>query len=173
MRDLCLILDFGSQYTQLIARRIRELKAYTEIHPHSIGIEQVRRLAPRAIVLSGGPSSAYDAGAPSVDPEIFQLGVPVLGICYGLQLTVKLLGGEVHPSEHREYGRAHVQVRVASPLAHGFREGEELAVWMSHGDRADRLPDGFRVIRATANAPFAIVADEAPKLYGVQFHPQR
>jgi GMP synthase (glutamine-hydrolysing) len=171
-RDLCLILDFGSQYTQLIARRVRELKVYSEIHPYDLDLETIRRMQPRAIVLSGGPSSCYDPGAPTVAPEIFALGVPVLGICYGLQLAVKLLGGVVRTAEHREYGRAHVKVHVVERLLEGFREGEELAVWMSHGDRVERLPDGFRVLGTTASAPFAMVADAARRFYGVQFHPE-
>src|SRR5262245_36986956 len=113
-RELCLILDFGSQYTQLIARRVRELSVYSEIHPFDVPMEKIRALAPKAIVLSGGPSSCYDPGAPTVSPELFSLGVPILGICYGVQLTAKLLGGEVRPSERREYGRAHVRVKGAS-----------------------------------------------------------
>src|SRR5262245_24672514 len=110
-RDLCLILDFGSQYTQLIARRVREASVYSEIHPFDVGLDRIRALAPRAIVLSGGPASCYEPGAPSVSPELFALGVPILGICYGVQLACKLLGGEVTPASHREYGRAHVAVR--------------------------------------------------------------
>jgi GMP synthase (glutamine-hydrolysing) len=171
-RDLCLILDFGSQYTQLIARRIRELKVYSEIHPFNLDLDEIRRMQPGAIVLSGGPASCYDPGAPTVSPELFQLGVPVLGICYGIQLAVRLLGGVVKPSDKREYGRAHVKVNVIDPLLEGFREGEELAVWMSHGDRVEKLPDGFRVLGTTRDAPFALVADEARGLYGVQFHPE-
>jgi GMP synthase (glutamine-hydrolysing) len=175
MRDLVLILDFGSQYTQLIARRVRELKVYSEIHPFDIGLKRIRALQPRAIVLSGGPSSCYEPGAPTVDPELFALGVPILGICYGVQLAVKLLGGEVRPSERREYGRAHVTVTpagAASPLFAGMAPGEELAVWMSHGDRVEKLPDGFVLIGETPNAPAAAVVDEKRRLYGVQFHPE-
>src|SRR5689334_22539926 len=120
-RDLVLILDFGAQYTQLIARRIRELKVYCEIHPFDISIEQIRLMRPRAIVLSGGPSSVYEAGAPLVSPEVLELGVPTFGICYGVQLIAKLLGGKVLPADKREYGRAHVRVNaegVKSPLFH-------------------------------------------------------
>jgi GMP synthase (glutamine-hydrolysing) len=172
VRELCLILDFGAQYTQLIARRVRELSVYSEIHPFDISLDKIRSLAPRAIILSGGPSSCYEPGAPLVSPELFGLGVPILGICYGVQLTAKLLGGEVVPSSHREYGRAHVTVRARSELFHGFRDGEELAVWMSHGDRVERLPPGFAVIGETPNAPAAAIADEERRIYGVQFHPE-
>jgi GMP synthase (glutamine-hydrolysing) len=174
-RDKVLILDFGSQYTQLIARRIRELKVYSEIHPFNLSLAELKRMEPRAIVLSGGPSSCYEAGAPTVDPALYQLGIPLLGICYGVQLTAKLLGGAVAPSDKREYGRAHVQVTptgAGSPLFHGFTAGESLAVWMSHGDRVDRLPDGFSLIGETENAPAAAIADEKRKIYGVQFHPE-
>jgi GMP synthase (glutamine-hydrolysing) len=173
-RDLVLILDFGSQYTQLIARRVRELKVYSEIHP-PLAIEQIRALAPKAIVLSGGPSSVYEPDAPTVDPAIFSLGLPILGICYGVQLTAHRLDGEVRAADKREYGRAHVRVNelgARSPLLHGFHAGEELAVWASHGDRVERLPTGFQNIGETANAPAAAIADERRKIYGVQFHPE-
>ena len=172
MRDLCLILDFGSQYTQLIARRIRELNVYSEIHPFSLPLDEIRRKRPLAIVLSGGPSSCYDEGAPTVSPELYALGVPILGICYGAQLTARLFGGKVAPAQKREYGRAHVTVQSAADLFHGFRPGEELAVWMSHGDRVEGLPRGFTQIGETANAPAAAFADPARKLYMVQFHPE-
>ena len=172
-RDLCLILDFGSQYTQLIARRVRELEVYSEIHPYSIGIDAIRRLAPRAIVLSGGPSSVYEEGAPKISRELFELGIPILGICYGLQLTVKLLGGRVEASALREYGRAHVTIgETGSPLLRGFAEGESIAVWMSHGDRAAELPAGFVDLGSTGSAPHTIIADEARRIYGLQFHPE-
>jgi GMP synthase (glutamine-hydrolysing) len=175
MRELVLVLDFGSQYTQLIARRIRELKVYCEIHPFDLSLARIREMAPRAIVLSGGPSSCYEPGAPTVDPVLFQLGMPILGICYGVQLASKLLGGEVKPAAAREYGRAHVRVTdrgARSPLFHGFSAGESLAVWMSHGDRVERPPEGFQLIGETENAPSAAVADEARRIYGVQFHPE-
>ncbi|HEX2569020.1 MAG TPA: glutamine-hydrolyzing GMP synthase [Polyangia bacterium] len=171
-RDFCLILDFGSQYTQLIARRVRELKVYSEIHPYHLSPAAIRELAPRAIILSGGPSSCYEPDAPTVAPELFSLGVPVLGICYGVQLMARLLGGEVRPAAHREYGRAHVRVCRPSPLLAGFAEGEELAVWMSHGDRIERLPEGFVLVGETPNAPATAIADEARRIYGLQFHPE-
>jgi GMP synthase (glutamine-hydrolysing) len=171
-RDTILILDFGSQYTQLIARRVREQHVYSEIHPFDLPLERIRAMKPRGIVLSGGPSSCYEPGAPTISPEIFALGVPVLGICYGLQLTAKLLGGKVVPADDREYGRAHVTVRHATGLFEGLAEGDELAVWMSHGDRVEGLPKGFEVVAETESSPFAAVADQARQIYGVQFHPE-
>jgi GMP synthase (glutamine-hydrolysing) len=174
-RELVLILDFGSQYTQLIARRIRELKVYCEIHPFNISLEQIRMMRPNAVVLSGGPSSVYEEGAPLPSRELFDLGLPTLGICYGVQLMAKLLGGKVVPAEKREYGRAHVTVTAAgahSPLLHGLAAGEDLAVWMSHGDRVEALPPGFTLIGETDNAPNAMAADENRRMYGLQFHPE-
>jgi len=171
-RDLILILDFGSQYTQLIARRVREQKVYSEIHPFNIPISKIRELAPRGIILSGGPSSSYDAGAPRISTELYDLGIPVLGICYGVQLTALLLGGQVAPAERREYGRASLKIKDATGLFHGFSAGEELSVWMSHGDRIEKLPDGFAVSGESANCPAAAVAAPARKFWGVQFHPR-
>jgi GMP synthase (glutamine-hydrolysing) len=171
-RDLILILDFGSQYTQLIARRVREQKVYSEIHPFNISIAKIRELAPRGIILSGGPSSSYDAGAPRISTELYDLGVPVLGICYGVQLTALLLGGQVAPADRREYGRATLKIKDATDLFHGFQAGEEIGVWMSHGDRIERLPDGFAVSGESANCPAAAVAAPARKFWGVQFHPE-
>jgi GMP synthase (glutamine-hydrolysing) len=171
-RDLILILDFGSQYTQLIARRVREQKVYSEIHPFNTPLARIRELAPRAIILSGGPSSAYDAGAPRVDPELYALGVPMLGICYGVQLTSLLLGGKVVAAQHREYGRAMVRVTKPGDLFHGFAAGEEIPVWMSHGDRVEELPAGFAVIGESTNCPAAAVAAPERGFWGVQFHPE-
>src|SRR5437016_5442911 len=132
-KPLILILDFGSQYTQLIARRVREMKVYSEIHPFNLPLEKIRAMQPTGIILSGGPSSVYDAGAPRISPEVFDLGVPVLGICYGVQLATLLLGGQVVSAQHREYGRASVKVEQGSELLAGFNIGEEITVWMSHG----------------------------------------
>jgi GMP synthase (glutamine-hydrolysing) len=174
-RELVLILDFGSQYTQLIARRIRELKVYTEIHPFDLDIGEIRAMDPSAIVLSGGPSSVYDENAPTVVPEIFDLGVPILGICYGVQLACKLQGGDVKGSDKREYGRAHVKVTTLgakSELFHGFAAGEDLAVWMSHGDRVEKMPPSWVLLGETPNAPAASVFDEKRRFWGVQFHPE-
>jgi GMP synthase (glutamine-hydrolysing) len=174
-----LVLDFGGQYTQLIARRVREQKVYCEIHPFNLPLEKIRALQPAAIVLSGGPSSVYDAEAPRVSPELFELGVPLLGICYGVQLACHLLGGKVVPSDHREYGRAHVKLDTTSDggeppseLLAGFHSGEEIAVWMSHGDRVEALPPGFRRVGTTASCPFAAVEAPGRRFYGVQFHPE-
>src|SRR5438309_891708 len=146
--QLVLILDFGSQYTQLIARRIREQAVYCEIHPCTIAqdpeLRAVRALKPAAIVLSGGPSSVYEPGAPTIAAQLYELGVPILGICYGAQLTAKLLGGVVRPAERREYGRATVRVkRGGEGVFRTVPTGEELAVWASHGDHVDSLPPGF------------------------------
>ena len=171
-RETILILDFGSQYTQLIARRVREQHVYSEIHPYSLPLEKIRAMAPRGIVLSGGPSSCYEPGAPTVSPELFELGVPVLGLCYGLQLTAKLLGGKVVPADDREYGRAHVRVERAAGLFEGFTPGDELAVWMSHGDRVEGLPAGFEVIGTSPSSPLCAAQDVKRRIYGVQFHPE-
>jgi len=171
-RDLILILDFGGQYTQLIARRVREQKVYSEIHPFNIPLSLIRDLAPRAIILSGGPSSAYDVAAPRVAPELYELGVPILGICYGVQLTSLLLGGKVAAAQHREYGRATLRITDPGDLFHGFNVGEDIPVWMSHGDRVEELPSGFTVIGESANCPAAAVAAPERKFWGVQFHPE-
>ncbi len=171
-RDLILILDFGSQYTQLIARRVREQKVYSEIHPFNLPLSRIRELAPKGIILSGGPSSAYEEGAPHVSREIFELGVPILGICYGVQLTALLLGGKVVPADRREYGRATLRVKETGDLFHGFHAGEEIAVWMSHGDRVEALPQGFALTGESANCPAAAVAAPERKFWGVQFHPE-
>ncbi|HEX3772204.1 MAG TPA: glutamine-hydrolyzing GMP synthase [Polyangiaceae bacterium] len=171
-RDLVLVLDFGAQTTQLIARRIREQRVYCEIHPCTVPFEQVREMAPKAIVLSGGPASVYAPGAPTVDPRIFELGVPVLGICYGLQLIAHLLGGRVERAEAREYGHARVVVEHAEGIFHRFAKREALDVWMSHGDRIAALPPGFQTIGVSGNTPFCAVGNASRKIYGVQFHPE-
>ena len=172
-KPLILILDFGSQYTQLIARRVREQKVYSEIHPYNLPLERIRAMAPAGIVLSGGPSSVYDAGAPRVSPELFELGVPILGICYGVQLASLLLGGTVVASSHREYGRATVTLGTTQgALFAGFAAGDELAVWMSHGDRVESLPPGFTTVGTSPSCPFAAVEAPGRKFWGVQFHPE-
>ena len=171
MHDKILVLDFGSQYTQLIARRVRELKVYCEIHPFSLGIEQIRAFDPKGIILSGGPSSVYDPDAPLLDPSLFDLGRPILGICYGLQLMAHLLGGKVAPSRRREYGPASLRVLDFSSLFFGL-EGQPLMVWMSHGDRVEGLPPDFLPIAESENAPLAAIADISRHIYGIQFHPE-
>ncbi len=165
-----LVLDFGSQYTQLIARRVRELGVFSEIHPYSIPLEQIRRLRPSAIILSGGPSSVYDAGAPASDPGLFALGVPVLGICYGLQIIAHQLGGAVDPSARREYGHADLLIDSDEDLLAGL--GSETPVWMSHGDALKTLPDGFEPIAHSANSPICAIRDARRRIFGVQFHPE-
>src|SRR3954465_14562218 len=148
-RDLILILDFGGQYTQLIARRVREQNVYSEIHPFNVPLAKIRELAPRGIILSGGPASCYDPAAPKISNEVYELGVPILGICYGTQLTALAFGGKVIPAERREYGRATGRIGKttrARELFHGFAAGEEIPVWMSHGDRVEALPAGFEVV---------------------------
>ncbi|HVE81964.1 MAG TPA: glutamine-hydrolyzing GMP synthase, partial [Myxococcales bacterium] len=167
-----LILDFGSQYTQLIARRVRELSVYCEIHRPDLPPEQIRAFAPRGIILSGSPASVEEEGAPLPSPSVFDLGVPVLGLCYGLQLIAKMLGGRIDRSAHREYGPAEVEVLAPrGPLA-AFSPGERLKVWMSHGDRVDQLPPGFAPIGRSANSPFAAAAHQDRPIYGLQFHPE-
>ncbi len=171
-RELVLILDFGSQYTQLIARRIREHKVYCEIHPCTVSLSQVRAMEPSAIVLSGSPSSTLEESSPTVDPGLFELGVPMLGICYGLQLFCRLLGGRVEKASEREYGPAVIEVEQPQGILAKLGQGEKTPVWMSHGDRVAGLPDGFVVLARTDNAPYAAVADPERKIYGVQFHPE-
>ncbi len=170
--DKVLVLDFGSQYTQLIARRIREQRVYSEIWPCTRSIEEIRDFGAKAIVLSGGPSSVHEEGSPGVDPGVFDLGVPVLGICYGMQLMSHLLGGRVVRSEHHEYGRAEVTLAAPTPLFNGFEAGETDHVWMSHGDVVEAVPEGFVVVGQSKSCPFAAVADEARRFYGLQFHPE-
>ena len=165
-----LILDFGSQVTQLIARRVRELRVYCEIHPFSMPLDEIRRLDPKGIILSGSPFSVYDKGAPDIDAGLLELGVPILGICYGMQLAARLLGGSVENSPRREYGHAVVGVDTESLLFQGL-EGEQ-KVWMSHGDSITELPSGFHAIASTASCPYAAVSDSAGKFFGVQFHPE-
>jgi GMP synthase (glutamine-hydrolysing) len=171
-RELVLILDFGAQYTQLIARRIREERVYCEIHPCTTPFEDLRAMHPRAIVLSGGPASVYAEGAPTVDPRIFDLGVPVLGICYGLQLIAHLLGGKVDRASAREFGAARVVVERPEGIFHRFSKRESIDVWMSHGDRIVSLPAGFTTIGVSSNTPFCAVGNADRKIYGVQFHPE-
>ena len=176
--QLVLILDFGSQYTQLIARRIREQSVYCEIHPYTIALDpeltQLRAMKPAAIVLSGGPSSVYDEGAPTMTPAVYDLGVPVLGICYGAQLTAKLLGGDVRRADKREYGRATVRVRPDGNVGvfKSTSAGTELAVWASHGDHVEALPPGYVHTAESDNCPMSGFANLAKKIHCVQFHPE-
>jgi GMP synthase (glutamine-hydrolysing) len=171
--DRLLILDFGSQVTQLIARRVREAGVYCEIWPYTASAERIRAYGPRGIILSGGPASVTEGAAPRVPDEVFTAGVPVLGICYGQQAMCAALGGAVEGSDHREFGRAFVEVLEPCALFEGvWPKGAREQVWMSHGDRVTRLPPGFRAVAASEGAPFAACADEARRFYGVQFHPE-
>ncbi|MBI5484241.1 MAG: glutamine-hydrolyzing GMP synthase [Deltaproteobacteria bacterium] len=168
-----LILDFGSQYTQLIARRVREAHVYCELHPYDIDMSAIRTFAPNGIILSGGPKSVYDDGAPAVAEELFDLGVPVLGICYGMQLMSRHFGGEVVPAGKREFGHAELMA-VGQPgsLFEGFFVEGKSAVWMSHGDHVARVPASFEIAAGTSNAPVCAIQDVSRNLYGVQFHPE-
>ena len=164
------VLDFGSQYTQVIARRIRECQVYSQIVHHDITAGELAKLAPRGLILSGGPASVYGKNAPHPDPAIFELGVPVLGICYGMQLMAHHLGGKVEPSDRREYGPGHLHFVRPSPLFAGL--GESIDIWNSHGDRLTRLPRGFRSVAKTDNSPYAAIEHRGKKWFGLQFHPE-
>ena len=168
-----LILDFGSQVTQLIARRIRESGVYSEIFPFSQLNEALEKMQPKGIILSGGPSSVTDSDAPTIDSDIFNLDIPILGICYGQQIMCSLLGGRVESSKEREFGRANIKLLKSSPLFNDFEiNNDPEPVWMSHGDKVTNLPNGFDVIAESENAPFAAISDEDRSFYGVQFHPE-
>ena len=169
--DKVLIVDFGSQVTQLIARRVREEKVYSEIVPYQKAEEAFRAMKPKAVILSGGPASVLDANAPLAPKAIYDAGVPILGICYGEQAMAQQLGGKVEGGHHREFGRAEVEVIADSPIFEGvWVKGEKYPVWMSHGDRVTELPPGFRVLGKAPNSPIAIIGDDARKFYATQFH---
>jgi GMP synthase (glutamine-hydrolysing) len=165
-----IILDFGAQYTQLIARRIRECGVYCEIEPYTLAHEDILQKAPKGIVLSGGPASVYEDGAPTIGPRLFELGIPVLGICYGHQLMAHVLGGDVRGSAQREYGPAMIEVTEPDVILADVRSG--MQCWMSHGDTVQTPPRGFAVLARTATTPVAAMADVERRLYGVQFHPE-
>jgi GMP synthase (glutamine-hydrolysing) len=165
-----LVLDFGSQYAQLIARRVRQQQVYCEIVRHDLPAERIRELAPRGIILSGGPASVYEQGAPKCDPAVFRLGLPVLGICYGMQLACEVLGGQVQSAPAREYGRAHCRVTDANELFVGVPA--ETQVWMSHGDQVSQVSAEFQSLAATDTCPFAAVRHRTLPVYGLQFHPE-
>jgi GMP synthase (glutamine-hydrolysing) len=176
--DRILILDFGAQYTQLIARRVRELGVYSEIYACDVDPGQIERFAPKAVILSGGPESVYDTQAPAAPPKVFEMGVPVLGICYGMQAMAAQLGGQVESASRREFGAAQIRPTAASRLLDGLEDNRDasgrrvLDVWMSHGDHVVAVPPGFNVIAASDNAPLAAIADESRRFYGLQFHPE-
>ena len=168
-----LILDFGGQYDQLIARRVREMQIYCELRPCTMSIDEIKAFGPSGIIFTGGPHSVYEEGAPTVDPAVFDLGTPILGICYGCQLLAKLLGGEVEPARSagaREYGKTETEFNSGSPLLRGM--GQRSVTWMSHGDYISRLPEGFVPLARSASCPTAAIGDEPRRFYGVQFHPE-
>jgi len=166
------ILDYGSQFTQLIARRVRESHVYCEIHPCTIDKSALLALRPKALILSGGPDSVYGANSPKSDPDFLRLGIPVLGICYGQQLMAMQLGGQVEPGAKHEYGRSELTIEVPLGILASFAAGEKIQVWMSHGDRLTALPPGFQHIAGSPGAPLSAMADPARHLYGIQFHPE-
>ena len=165
-----LVLDFGGQYNQLIARRVRECGVYCEVRPYDTPIEKIKELAPVGIIFTGGPNSVYDKESPQCTKELFELGVPVLGICYGNQLMAKVLGGDVRPSENREYGHTETQFDNSCALFEGMPKSG--ITWMSHTDSIARLPEGFTVAAKSANCPVAAIQNTQKKFYGVQFHPE-
>ena len=170
MKQRIAILDYGSQYTQLIARRIRELQVYSEILPFSTTAEKLKENLPAGIILSGGPNSVFEEGAPGIDKEIFELGIPILGICYGMQLMSQALGGEVMPGKAREYGKTEMTTLPGNDLFTGLEE--RFTVWMSHGDRVAKIPEGFVVSATSENCPYAAIRNEARRFYAIQFHPE-
>jgi GMP synthase (glutamine-hydrolysing) len=169
---MILILDFGSQYTQLIARRVREANVYCEIHPFNLPLAEIRALKPEGVILSGGPASVYQEDAPKVDAELFDLDVPFLGICYGMGLINQAAGGEVARAERREYGPADLVIDDHSDLFHGFDRAGAARVWMSHGDKMNAAPKGWRILAHSQNSPIAAFADPNRRYFGVQFHPE-
>ncbi|MEI6429041.1 MAG: glutamine-hydrolyzing GMP synthase [Pseudanabaena sp. ELA607] len=169
-RSMIAILDFGSQYSELIARRIRETQVYSEVLPYHTSAEKIRNFAPKGIILSGGPSSVYDEHAPMCDPEIWNLGIPILGVCYGMQLMAQQLGGDVARSDRGEYGKAALFIDDPTDLLTNVEDGSTM--WMSHGDSVLTLPEGFGILAHTENTPCAAIAHAEKKLYGVQFHPE-
>ncbi|MBM3252697.1 MAG: glutamine-hydrolyzing GMP synthase [Candidatus Omnitrophica bacterium] len=170
MKEVVVVLDFGSQYNQLIARRIREKKVYSRILPFNVDFKTLRQLAPKGIILSGGPASVYQKGAPRIDKRIFKLGIPILGICYGMQAMVYALGGRVSPTQKREYGSATLFIDDAKDLFLGIPQ--KITCWMSHQDIVERLPEGFERLAHTDDTLFASIVDRKKKLFGVQFHPE-
>ena len=168
-RELILVVDFGGQYNQLIARRVRENNVYCEIIPYTYSIEKIKKMNPKGIIFTGGPNSVYGEGAPRIEKEIFELGVPILGICYGVQLMAHVLGGEVKTPDVREYGKIEVDLCKDATIFKGIEENQ---CWMSHTDYISRTPEGFEVIATTKDCPVAAMANTSKKLYGVQFHPE-
>jgi GMP synthase (glutamine-hydrolysing) len=172
MTDRILILDFGSQYTQLIARRIREERVFCEIHPPTRSLTWLEEWRPSGVILSGGPSSVYDEGVPLANPELLDLGIPILGICYGLHLIGQMAGGSIRRSERHEYGRAELEIVEPDALFRGFTAGDRTPVWMSHGDQLDEVPPGFQLLGRTATSPAAALRACDRPIFAVQFHPE-
>lgn len=170
LKEKILIIDFGSQFTQLITRRVREANVYSEIHSHKISVNEVLKFNPSGIILSGGPMSVYDQDAPDFDAGILKIKIPILGICYGLQILTEKFGGKVEPAKDREYGRALLNVIKSSPLFNGISQTSQ--VWMSHGDYITKLPDGFDTVAKSDHTPIAAISNEDKRIYGVQFHPE-
>ncbi|MFC0274558.1 glutamine-hydrolyzing GMP synthase [Metabacillus herbersteinensis] len=170
VQEMVIVLDFGSQYNQLITRRIREFGVYSELHPHTLTAEEIKKINPKGIILSGGPNSVYGENAFSCDEQIFDLGIPVLGICYGMQLMTHLLGGKVEPASHREYGKATINSTDNASLFADLPQQQ--VVWMSHGDLVVQVPDGFKVDATSVSCPNSAMSNEERRLYGVQFHPE-
>ncbi|KKI91240.1 GMP synthase [Bacillus sp. SA1-12] len=170
IQEMVVVLDFGSQYNQLITRRIREFGVYSELHPHTLTAEEIKQMNPKGIILSGGPNSVYGENAFKCDEAIFDLGIPVLGICYGMQLMTYSLGGKVEPANHREYGKATIDLKAKSALFADLPEQQ--VVWMSHGDLVKEIPQGFEVAAISTSCPYAAMSNEERKFYGVQFHPE-
>ncbi|KQL50998.1 GMP synthase [Heyndrickxia shackletonii] len=169
-QEMIVVLDFGSQYNQLITRRIREFGVYSELHPHTLTAEQIKAMNPKGIIFSGGPNSVYDENAFHCDDAIFDLGIPVLGICYGMQLMTQHFGGKVEPAQHREYGKAKIEVKSPSKLFENLPD--EQVVWMSHGDLVTATPEGFAINATSSSCPIASMSDPSRNLYAVQFHPE-
>lgn len=168
--DVVLVLDFGGQYNQLITRRVRELNVFSELVSYKTSAEKIKEIGPKGIIFSGGPSSVYGEGAPKCDPEIFKLGIPIFGICYGMQLITNELGGKVEKAENREYGKAIIKTDINSPFFKDMEEEQQ--VWMSHGDYITAIPEGFTSIAKTDSTPYAAFCHEEKKMYGVQYHPE-
>src|SRR5579862_9877026 len=170
MHETVFVVDFGAQYAQLIARRVREARVFSKIVPFHRALEAAKAERPKALIFSGGPASVYAKNAPRIEKEIFELGIPILGICYGVQLTAFLLGGKVEHQERREYGSAVIDIVESNELLSGV--GERTEVWMSHGDALTAPPPGFQVLAKTPSCPLAAIGDARRKIYGVQFHPE-
>ncbi|QNF30912.1 glutamine-hydrolyzing GMP synthase [Metabacillus sp. FJAT-53654] len=170
IHEMVVVLDFGSQYNQLITRRIREFGVYSELHPHTLTAEEIKKMNPKGVILSGGPNSVYGENAFSCDEAIFDLGIPVLGICYGMQLMTHTLGGKVEAADHREYGKATIDIHGKPSLFSDLPEQQ--VVWMSHGDLVKEIPQGFSVDAISTSCPYAAISNEERKFYGVQFHPE-